>query len=263
MKNFNGRIFEAFLLAALFAAPVAELIGEIRIPPGLFGIGCRSLYILTLVVLFLGVRAISQKRKKIDFSFTDIEKIFKKELDPKTISKKFNPDLIVGIGGDEYVGGPVIASLLSSQRLGLNKKCLYLELSRRARKEGEIEVYWETAQSNLIEAVARIEKFHIPRESKKISILLVDDFSQNGNTLYETIKRLKDNFDEKSIALEIRMALIAVKAEAFNKLQLEFKQLSEDTRWDGLYKNDFWKEQFRGYDPIIEDQIEVIFPWKT
>lgn len=67
-------------------------------------------------------------KKELRFSFNRVEKSVKK-IDKKITKSNFTPDIIVGIGGGKYVGGPIIASLLASRKFQ-QRDCIYLELPR-------------------------------------------------------------------------------------------------------------------------------------
>jgi hypoxanthine phosphoribosyltransferase len=234
------------LLAILFAIAAAELVNIYEFPKGNFGYAIR--FVIAGIVAGFWVKT-NLPRKEINFTFETIVNIIKRDLCPK-IKENHTVDVIIGIAGGKYVGGAIIASLLASNKIGLDKACIYLEFPRDPLHGGE--VYWDQSDDIFQCATTKIiDIFGSPKAKKRIGILLVDDISFDGNTLHQTVIRLREKLNNYNFESEIRVALIATKREAYQCLPKEFN----------IDSKIFWKKQFIGMKEPIEKGTKAIFPW--
>jgi hypoxanthine phosphoribosyltransferase len=215
------------------------------------------LYSIPIVLIFIGIIIVIKfPRKRIKPSTSRVKKIVKEELSRDI--KRFSPDIIIGIAGGRIVGGAVVASFIASDKIGIGSsveksiEVLYLEYPRR-NEWVDWEGDWEEVDEAIDADISKIERKF--QKEKKLNILIVDDISHRGRTIYETMTKLEKRLKEKEFNnFDIRVALIALKETSFRELEKN--------------KTDFWKNQFVGFkgsieEIAIEDDKEMIFDWKS
>jgi hypoxanthine phosphoribosyltransferase len=185
---------------------------------------------------FLGslLRVLNAKRR-IFFSgeraLTETKRLYK-----SIKNSTFQPGIIVGITGGNFVGGGIIALLLASPKIGysnLQSTCLNLKRDEKGNPE------WEKCQS-IIDICCNM---HIKETDQ---ILVVDDMTNTGHTIDQVVqelsKRLKNKRSEEP---KIRAATIVTKHNAHSFLQ----------------KQPYWDDKF--CRKILKADIKVEFPWKS
>jgi len=185
---------------------------------------------------FIHLRIFGFIKRQLILSFDRVEKGVKK-LNIKIKKSNFNPTVIIGIAGDKYVGGPVLASLIGSRKYRETDR-IYIELPR----DSDGAVIWNQADPYINVIIPQI-KSYLTKRKKKLDILLVDDVSKSG----DTVKTLMDKISNKlkNINHEIKIAVMAVKKDAYKNLG-----------------KDFWDKHFT-IKKYLKVKNEVVFPWSA
>lgn len=172
-------------------------------------------------------------KRKLFFSpgkvLSEIKKIHK-----NIVKSYFCPEIIVGIGGGDFVGGAIVANFLASPEIGFDVlPVTTLELERDA--EG-------TPRWNEVECKSRLEACAKYIEGKcRRRILLVDDIATGGDTIATVVEKLKSSSPD----LEIRAVMIVAEPEAVKRFRSQ----------------DYWDEKLCPHIP--KKYKKVIFPWRS
>jgi len=138
------------------------------------------------------------KYEKPDFKYS-IKRVSHElaKLSKKILKENFYPDVILGISGDNLVGGCIIGALLASPR--------YLRRPDRFRQ-----IFRKQPLNN------SIKKEILQKEWK--NILLVDDESRSGETIRMMSNSLQDLFADANI----KVAVVIVRSKSWHVLGEEF-----------------------------------------
>lgn len=187
--------------------------------------------VLTIVLAAVAVfieeivrRYLKRREQKPDFggSFTKVKKDIsriKKKLDDMS----FYPDLILGISGENLVGGTIVGAWLASDS--------FLRRPERFRQAFRNRELSEELKREII-------------ENKWRKLLLVDDVSQHGDTIRQEL----DELEKLVPGGDVRVAVIVVREDSWGRLR--------DELWKNPGKHCIYCH------PNVPDEVDVRWPWK-
>ena len=186
-----------------------------------------------LGIPYIGIEMSGLNRKNIFSNFSVMSKFFKAVNKASEELKKFNPDIVIGVGG--YITAPVLYAAhklkykvviheqnsipgVSNRFLGnfANKIFISLPSSKKYFKESKV-VYTGNPRSEEIKDVRKMSKTTLGFDEKKKLVVVVMG-SLGSTTMNEKIKDLIPGFQDKSY----QVLIITGKAyfDSFNELSL-------------------------------------------